>query len=50
MEAHATGEDDEALQQGLAAGYVFQLQVWDTKGKLENMKKKGKGGMFSLLT
>lgn len=27
-------EEDEALQQGLAAGDVFQLQVWDPEGKL----------------
>ena len=50
MEAHAAGEDDEALQQGLAAGYVFQLQVWDAKGKLKNMKNERKSGIFSLLT
>lgn len=46
VEPHASGEDDEALEQGLAAGYVFQLQVRDTVGKLENMKRKGKGGML----
>lgn len=33
-QAPATGEDDEALQESLAAGYVFQLQVWDPVGKL----------------
>ncbi len=49
VEPHATGEDDEALQQSLAAGYVFQLQVWDTKGKLGSMKTKGIGGMLGLL-
>lgn len=49
VEPHATGEDDEALQQGLAAGYVFQLQVWDTKGKLGSMETKGIGGMLGLL-
>lgn len=42
VEAHAAGEDDEALQQRLAAGYVFELQVWDAKSKLENMKKRDK--------
>lgn len=46
MEPHATGKDDEALQQGLAAGYVFQLQVWDTVSKLENMKRKGENSGF----
>lgn len=40
VEPHATGEDDEALQQSLAAGYVFQLQVWDTIGKLGNIGQK----------
>lgn len=49
VEPHATGEDDEALQQGLAAGYVFQLQVWDTVGKLGNMKRKGNIVKMSLL-
>lgn len=29
-----TGEYDEALQQGLAAGDIFELQVWDAEGKL----------------
>lgn len=45
MEAHATGEDYEALQQGLTACNVFQLQVWDTKCKLETMEEKGKGAI-----
>lgn len=35
VESHSTGEDDEALQQGLTARNVFQLQVWDTIGKLD---------------
>lgn len=39
-EPHATGEDDEALQQGLAAGDVFQLQVRDSKGKLGDVAEK----------
>lgn len=34
VEAHAAGEDDEALEQGLAAGNVFELQVRDAVGKL----------------
>lgn len=34
VEAHAAGEDDEALEQGLAAGDVFELQVRDAVGKL----------------
>lgn len=41
VEAHATGEDDEALEQGLVAGYVFELKVWDTVGKLGKTKGKG---------
>lgn len=43
MEPHATGEDDEALEQGLAAGYVLQLQVRDTEGKLGEIKVEGEG-------
>lgn len=35
VESHSTGEDDEALQQGLTARNVFQLQIWDTIGKLD---------------
>lgn len=46
VEPHATGEDEEALQQGLAAGYVFQLQVWDTECKLENEQMEGVLGLL----
>lgn len=38
VEAHAAGKNDESFKQGLAAGYVFQLKVRDTKGKLKNME------------
>lgn len=40
MEAHAAGEDDEALEQGLAAGDVFELQVRDAVGELAAQKKE----------
>lgn len=40
VEAHAAGEDDEAFEQGLAAGDVFELQVRDAIGKLATQKKK----------
>jgi len=46
VEPHATGEDDEALQQSLAAGDVLQLQVWDTKGKLGSVETKGMLGLL----
>lgn len=38
VEAHAAGEDDEALEQGLAAGDVFELQVRDAIGELAKQK------------
>lgn len=38
VEAHAAGKEDESLQQGLAAGYVLELKVGDTEGKLEDME------------
>lgn len=40
MESHPTREDDETLQQSLAACYVLQLQVWDSKRKLDNTGRK----------
>lgn len=40
VEAHAAGEDDEALEQGLAAGDVFELQVRDAIGKLDTHTQK----------
>lgn len=40
VEAKPAGKNDESLKQGLAAGYVFQLKVRDTKGKLRKMKEK----------
>lgn len=56
VEAHAAGEDDEALEQGLAAGDVFELQVRDAIGELatqekkeEKEKKKRTHGMLILL-
>lgn len=42
VQAHAAGEDDEALEQGLAAGDVFELQVWDAIGELAVQKKEKK--------
>lgn len=54
VEAHAAGEDDEALEQGLAAGDVFELQVRDAIGELamqknKREKKKRLYGMLILL-
>ena len=46
MEAHTTREDDEAVQQRLATRYVFQLQVWDTKSKLDDVKREEKSERF----
>lgn len=43
VEAHAAGEEDEALEQCLAAGDVFELQVRDAEGELATPKKKGVG-------
>lgn len=40
VETSATGENDEALQQGLTACNVLQLKLWNTRGKLENMGEK----------
>lgn len=40
VEAHAAGEDDEALQQGLAAGDVFELQIRDAVGELAGQRKR----------
>lgn len=34
LKATWTPEDNKAIQQGLAASYIFQSQVRDTKGKL----------------
>lgn len=34
LEAPWTAEDNEAIQQGLATGNIFQSQFWDAKGKL----------------
>lgn len=54
VEAHAAGEDDEALEQGLAAGDVFELQVRDAVGKLDThthrKKKRRKKGWNAEIT
>lgn len=50
VEAHAAGEDDEALEQGLAAGDVFELQVRDAVGKLSTRTKKEKKGWKAEIT
>lgn len=39
MQSHASGEEQETLQEGLTTCYVFQLQVWDSKCKLQNSIK-----------
>lgn len=46
VEAHAAGKEDESLQQGLAAGYVLQLKVGDTEGKLEDVEGEKGQSMY----